>query len=388
MSSLSHEFCASYNVKDVILYALSIGFGNNRERYERDLRYLYENHPNFTIVPTFYLALQFLAVENYGNGNRTGIPSFPPPLLSSVGMIPASSLRNGSCINVSDYPAIHSHSSISWNATNNDQSNRKIIPSPRGDSHIVTTPLKHRFLSVVPKSVGTFVTCEISAFTTTTAPKRDKPSNKLSLLCTMQSTTLLLGLPPESVIPMSKHTSKKSVSAATSIPLRTPVNEKPLFETVCTVSTNQALIYRLASGDSNRIHVDPSASPSLLATEGKNSGKDGVPPSRPLLLHGLCTLGIATRVLLQFVNDKYQPQHEECYLRHIEGKFVKPVFLHDKICVKLWDVPTDGNNMLYFAFSVHKRDASNQEIVLLDKGYAMMELVRCKTNNMKVVSRL
>jgi hypothetical protein len=57
-ASLS-AFVAEYTAKDLILYALAIGFGSSDKHEKDELQFLYENHPHFSAVPTFPLVLIF-----------------------------------------------------------------------------------------------------------------------------------------------------------------------------------------------------------------------------------------------------------------------------------------------------------------------------------------
>nr|WP_255616681.1 MaoC family dehydratase [Microvirga puerhi] len=77
-----------------------------------------------------------------------------------------------------------------------------------------------------------------------------------------------------------------------------------------------ALIYRL-SGDLNPLHIDPAT-----------ATKAGFP--RPIL-HGLCTFGIAVRVLL-----KACCENEPARLRSISARFTAPVFPGETIQTDIW----------------------------------------------------
>jgi len=111
----------------------------------------------------------------------------------------------------------------------------------------------------------------------------------------------------------------------------------------CEIATlpQQALIYRL-SGDYNPIHADPA--PALKA---------GFP--RPIL-HGLCTMGIATRALIQ----TFAPGEPE-RLRSMFVRFSKPVFPGETIVTEFY---VDGEDVR-FRCRVKERD-----IVVLDRGRA------------------
>lgn len=103
----------------------------------------------------------------------------------------------------------------------------------------------------------------------------------------------------------------------------------------------QALIYRL-SGDYNPIHADP-----------KPARKAGFPGP---ILHGLCSLGIATRAILQACCG-----NDPARLRALSLRFSKPVFPGETLCVEIFNVPGG----VQFRCRVKERDA-----VVLDRGRA------------------
>jgi len=102
-----------------------------------------------------------------------------------------------------------------------------------------------------------------------------------------------------------------------------------------------ALIYRL-SGDMNPIHADPEA-----------AAKAGFP--RPIL-HGLCSLGLATRALIDTVAGG-----DPARLKSVSLRFSKPVFPGETLRVELFRTP-DGAR---FRARVVERDA-----IVLDRGAA------------------
>jgi acyl dehydratase len=79
----------------------------------------------------------------------------------------------------------------------------------------------------------------------------------------------------------------------------------------------QALLYRIASGDLNPIHSDPE-----VAAKAKFP--------KPIL-HGLCTFAHASRALVGAACGGDADR-----LRHLEGRFSKPVFPGDTIVAELW----------------------------------------------------
>ena len=122
-------------------------------------------------------------------------------------------------------------------------------------------------------------------------------------------------------------------SAAFAVPER-PADAELRFPT----SVNQALLYRL-SGDHNPLHTDPA-----FAAAG---GFD-----RPIL-HGLCTYGVAVRLLLGEFCDG-----DASRLRAVSGRFTKPVWPGDELVVTAW---ADGDTVLF-------RTANGAGDVVVDHG--------------------
>lgn len=105
-----------------------------------------------------------------------------------------------------------------------------------------------------------------------------------------------------------------------------------------------ALIYRL-SGDFNPLHADPAAA----ASAGF---------SRPIL-HGLCTLAVATRAIL-----RASCGNDPARLAGIGVRFSAPVFPGETILIEIWRVGPE----LSFRCRVPERDG----IVVLDAGRATL----------------
>jgi acyl dehydratase len=98
---------------------------------------------------------------------------------------------------------------------------------------------------------------------------------------------------------------------------RQPVPERaPDHELAASSGVDQALLYRL-TGDRNPLHSDP-----VFAAK--------VGYDRPIL-HGLCTFGIAGRVLLHGLCDG-RPER----VRSIGGRFSAPVLPGDELTVQVW----------------------------------------------------
>ena len=329
------EYGFAYNARDLILYALSIGIGSSDEDAENDLKFLYERHPGFSSIPTFCLAFTFWAnnIRETSNIGTAGIPAFPPPIMSKEDVIPQRFLLRD--VDLSKFPVIHTWQSISW-----DQSLPVPIPgiSKSRCENTVNTRMNLKTISVVPKSSGTYVTSrsKVSALVPNT--------NGYSTICTMQMTALVLGITKENV----KSYEDSSIARLSSNP-RIPKDQEPILEWTYPTIASQALLYRLASGDSNRIHVDTSAS-KMLGNEKKAP-----------LLHGLFTLAVAFRAILKVVDSADKT------IRQLEGKFVRPAFVGDVLSVKVWK--DKGFPSGKFLFVVVNQETG---VTLVDRGCALV----------------
>lgn len=116
-------------------------------------------------------------------------------------------------------------------------------------------------------------------------------------------------------------------------------------DAVVTIPTlpQQALIYRL-SGDYNPIHADP-----------EPAQKAGFPAP---ILHGLCTLGIATRAILEAA----APGRPEA-LRAMQLRFSKPVFPGETIAAEIFG---EGARLRFRCRAVER------DVVVLDRGDATL----------------
>ncbi|KXU33821.1 3-alpha,7-alpha,12-alpha-trihydroxy-5-beta-cholest-24-enoyl-CoA hydratase [Sphingobium sp. 22B] len=130
-----------------------------------------------------------------------------------------------------------------------------------------------------------------------------------------------------------------------------PVAPDPLPErapdTVVDIATfpQIALVYRL-SGDYNPIHASPSIA--------RKAGFD-----RPIL-HGLCTMGLATRAILRARCD-YDPAR----LTSMFVRFSRPVYPGETIRTEIFD---EGGGLVRFRCRATERD-----VIVLDRGSATVD---------------
>jgi acyl dehydratase len=133
-----------------------------------------------------------------------------------------------------------------------------------------------------------------------------------------------------------------SGGTTTDAPAPHAIPDRPA-DTACSMPTlaQAALLYRL-SGDYNPIHADPSLA--------RKAGFD-----RPIL-HGLCTLGVATRAVLQTYCE-----NDPARLRSLRLRFSSPVYPGETIITEFW---RDGP-VISFVARVAERD-----VVVLNNGRA------------------
>jgi NAD(P)-dependent dehydrogenase (short-subunit alcohol dehydrogenase family)/acyl dehydratase len=112
--------------------------------------------------------------------------------------------------------------------------------------------------------------------------------------------------------------------------VRAPAEREILAEIKQPVSADQATRYAHASGDHNPIHLD--------AAVAQAAGLPGV------ILHGLCTMAMATRALIEAVAGA-----DPARLERIAVRFVKPVLPGQVLTTRVWaEGQEDGKNLYGF----------------------------------------
>eukprot|EP00581_Thalassiosira_minuscula_P001022 CAMPEP_0183748728 /NCGR_PEP_ID=MMETSP0737-20130205/67922_1 /TAXON_ID=385413 /ORGANISM="Thalassiosira miniscula, Strain CCMP1093" /LENGTH=439 /DNA_ID=CAMNT_0025984467 /DNA_START=456 /DNA_END=1775 /DNA_ORIENTATION=+ len=351
--TFTKNFVAHFTKRDLLLYALGIGCCdescNDKEKFDRELRFVYEHHPNFEPFPTFLLALSFsaqhLSEEKGATPTASGIRSFPPDTLtnyrndgSHCGILPKEFFKNQEedMDGVESLPILHMsqslilHDNIKFNTT----SDQATIDPP------TQMQIETSILSVKPRGIGTFVTSETRYY------------QDGSYIATSQMVALILGLDPDAVVSLDRGT-HKNVEGQKKMTQSTPVasfkgstqasasEKKSKEKTVLhyQIPRNAALLYRL-SGDYNRIHVEDNL---LSLGNDEQDGKDGKPgyetKERGALLHGLCTMGYAVRAVLHHANNHPMKKSRggEVNLKSVQCNFVNPVYVGDSLCVDVWD---------------------------------------------------
>jgi acyl dehydratase len=345
------SFYVRYTTRDAILYALSLGLGDSPEHYDTDLPLVWEDHASFTVFPTLAATFPFwgrstTAAMCGAHSTELSLPPFPPPVMQRLGLLPEHCLRGGRQ-DLADIPILHTWQSLHW---------RRPLPAPPA-----TCCVRNRFVKVVPKAVGTFVTTELSVHDSTNNPGSHGPS------CILQSTALLLGLDPESVVGWEEEEDDRTATARTrrppGAPRAIPLDRPPDLIVPVPIPTNQALLYRLASGDTNAIHVTPTAS-----------------PVEDCLLHGSATLGVVARVLWRHhaAAGVVLGPH---WLRHLQARFTHPVLMGETITVQVWSVVDDdglAEDRLAYAFRVVNAHGH----IALDGGHAEVLATRVVTSKL------
>lgn len=132
---------------------------------------------------------------------------------------------------------------------------------------------------------------------------------------------------------------QQSRFVAHALPVRAPDRESR-----SATQPNQALLYRLVTGDNNPVHASPQA---FL-----NAGY-----ARPLL-HGLCTAGYACKALLEAYCE-FAPER----MTSFEARFSAPMFPGETIVTQMW---RDGDVLSFRSLSAERN------VVTLNNGRALL----------------
>ena len=231
----------------------------------------------------------------------------------------------------------------------------------------ITLRLSTRVIQVIPKRIGTFVTTQThywwdpppspSSSSSSSSLKNKHKKNSI-LVCTAESCTLIMNLPPEKVLSFHDPT-------ASSI-THHPQTTRTLFDTHVTrtrngnakttptpptwvdkihTSPDQAILYRL-SGDYNPLHVDSNLSAMALppSSHPSQSQSQSQRKSQPPILHGLCTLGCAARAALKYCHVTFggatetDQSRSQIQIQHMSAKFSSPVWVGAVLRVCLWNI--------------------------------------------------
>ena len=127
---------------------------------------------------------------------------------------------------------------------------------------------------------------------------------------------------------------------------KTDIIPKSKPDMICDLPTlpQQALIYRL-TGDFNPLHASPSVA--------RNSG------FKAPILHGLCTMGVATHALIKSCCD-----YDTSRFKRMGLRFSAPVYPGETIRTEIW---IDGNEIAFRCKSLE------QDKVVINNGYLLVE---------------
>ena len=138
-----------------------------------------------------------------------------------------------------------------------------------------------------------------------------------------------------------------SGGTTTDAPVPHPIPERAADDSVTlTTLARAALIYRL-SGDYNPIHADPELA--------RKAGFE-----RPIL-HGLCSLGVVTRAIVQGCCDDKSES-----LRSLQLRFSSPVYPGETLVTEIW---RDGDVVSF------RTKAAERNVVVLNNGRAVVAAI-------------
>ena len=245
----------SYNAKDVCLYALSVGCASKNQLDDEELSFVYENHQNFQALPTLGITFAF-------------------PVLAKL-------ITDAPGLNFNPMMLLHGEQNLEIRST---------IPT---EGKITSTA---KISGLYDKGKGVTIVLD--------ALSKDDKGNEI---CFNQFTCFIRGIggyggdrgpAPENLSPPKRNPDK----------IHTEKTE-----------LNQALIYRLGSGDLNPLHADPSMA---------SMGGFNMP-----ILHGMCSYGFAARAIL-----KHYCNNVSSNFKGIKARMTKHVFPGDTLETQMWKI--------------------------------------------------
>jgi (3R)-3-hydroxyacyl-CoA dehydrogenase / 3a,7a,12a-trihydroxy-5b-cholest-24-enoyl-CoA hydratase / enoyl-CoA hydratase 2 len=278
-----------YDSKEAILYALSVGVGQSPTA-DFDLRHTYEFHPDFQPLPTFAAIFPFAILEQ-----MTAAPGLE---------------------NVAPMMLLHGEQYLEL---------KRPLPAS-------ATLTNHATISqIYDKGRGALVIADISS---RTEAGEEVALNRVSIY--VQGAGGFGG---------ERGPSSRDQHLPPDRPADVVVKQ--------TTQPNQALLYRLSSGDRNPIHADPNIA-RMIGFE------------RPIL-HGLCTFGFAGRAVLEhYCADNPGRFHS------MQVRFARHVFPGETIITELWQQDRqDAATTIFLRSKVAERDEvvlSNGIVILRENG--------------------
>ncbi|XP_065166883.1 peroxisomal multifunctional enzyme type 2-like isoform X1 [Atheta coriaria] len=244
----------SFNDKDAILYALGVGASVTNPG---DLRFLYENHEDFSVLPTYLATLSVGALMSSSTMDN---------------VVPGKTVSLENVLHGEQYLEVMDDFSAPKTFTN---SMNTVEVLDKGSGAVIVTDVVSQDASGKPLWRNQIATFAVGAGQF----GGPRSGNKL-IPC----------------VPKPNRSCDKSLSYKT--------------------SQDQAALFRL-SGDVNPLHIDPN----FAAVAGYK---------KPIL-HGLCSLGISVRLVLQ----AYAGNDPKLF-KALKCRFVKPVLPGQTIKVDMW----------------------------------------------------
>lgn len=435
LSMKVEEICAKgiayFTQRDIILYALGIGCGDNvqikvntvsheigrsshssslvdgNDGSKYTLRYLYENHDEFIPFPTFPLVLPFRAqtmshrddlLNDSSNSTHAkvhdfirvffGMSSFPTPMMQDMNILDHLQLDN------------EGKTSLGGDGTNDFEikaiihlsENYRLHKDIPNEIEPTLVRMKTYVISIQFKRIGIIVVTETEYFicksnhdvehNKTVESNVDKISD--DLFATSQSTTLYITNNPMKADPIfnTKYNSTLSQPNISPSTMKKHMKEnKPNCVITQSIPNNQALIYRL-SGDTNPIHVLATGS-TKTAPNGKSSPSSSLSMDRPIL-HGLCTLGFAVRAIMEYchalfnestndpmvgaLHDNGNHSTDEIKFHYVTCQFTKPVFIGDELRTLIWLQQNESKPDGNILRLFFRVERTSDDVIVVDKG--------------------